>query len=153
MRKTRGVSHSLSLDLYDQWEEMDKSGKWRFTSPTHTVRAFYQAITELEEEGGIQARNERYKNIKEYLVEGMEDMGFKCLLPRKMQSPIITAFLYPESPIFSFYIFYKELKKNGFVIYPGKISQQETFRIGNIGCVSEKDVDRLLNIIKVIKFW
>ena len=61
-----GNSRSLSLDLYDQWKEMDKDGKWRFTSPTHVVAAFSKAIDELEEEGGISARPYAIKIIIEF---------------------------------------------------------------------------------------
>lgn len=153
LEKTCGVAPSLSLDIYDQWKEMEKDGKWRFTSPTHSVRAFYQALLELEQEGGIKARNKRYKNNQRHLVEGMEELGFKCLIAPEFQSPIITSFLYPESIIFNFDKFYLDLKRNGFVIYPGKISTHDTFRIGNIGKIYKDDIDRLLNTIRVIKFW
>ncbi len=154
IKKTAGVSRSLSLDIYDQWREMEENdGKWRFTSPTHSVRAFYQALLELETEGGIDVRSQRYRINQQYLVEGMEELGFKCLIEKPLQSPIITAFLYPKSKIFNFEKFYNDLKSNGFVIYPGKISTHETFRIGNIGKVFKNDIKRLLEVIKVIKFW
>jgi len=144
--KCKGNARSLCLDLYDQWSEMDKSGKWRYTSPTHIVRAFYQALDELEAEGGIAARYERYCENQRLLVEGMEKLGFKPLLPRELQSPIITSFLYPN-PSFNFGDFYKAMKKLGFVLYPGKISQADTFRIGNIGEVYPKDIMRLLEAV------
>ncbi len=153
IKKTKGISRSLSLDIYDQWEEMDRDGKWRFTSPTHTVRAFYQALIELDAEGGIKIRSQRYKENQKYLVEGMKKIGFKCLVDENLQSPIITSFLYPESKHFNFDRFYRELKINGFVIYPGKISTQDTFRIGNIGKVYKDDIKRLIDTIKAIKFW
>jgi len=144
--KCKGNARSLCLDLYDQWSEMDKSGKWRYTSPTHIVRAFYQALDELEMEGGIAARYERYRENQRLLVGGMSERGFKPLLPRELQSPIITSFLYPNSS-FNFGEFYKAMKKLGFVLYPGKISQADTFRIGNIGEVYPDDIMRLLEVI------
>ena len=144
--KCEGNAHSLCLDLYDQWKEMDKSGKWRYTSPTHTVKAFYQALNELEAEGGVNARHKRYCENQRILVEGMEKIGFLSLLPRELQSPIITSFLYPSAD-FDFGIFYKTVKERGFVLYPGKISQANTFRIGNIGEVFPDDIRRLLNVI------
>jgi 2-aminoethylphosphonate-pyruvate transaminase len=145
--KCNGNARSLCLDLYEQWQEMDKSGKWRYTSPTHIVRAFYQALDELEAEGGIAARYERYCKNQHLLVNGMRELGFKPLLPEELQSPIITSFLYPN-PNFNFGNFYKTIKKQGFVLYPGKISQADTFRIGNIGEVYPKDIMRLLEVIK-----
>lgn len=147
------MARSFSLDLYDQWEVMNKNGKWRFTSPTHSVRAFSRALIELEIEGGIKARHKRYKENQESLAEGMSEIAFKTLIPRQIQSPIITSFYYPESKEFSFEKFYQELKKNGFVIYPGKISQSETFRIGNIGNITVRDILSFIDTVKEIKFW
>ena len=117
---------------------MEKGGgKWRFTSPTHVVHAFYQAMKELNEEGGIVARSERYKQNHRTLVDGMRALGFKTLLPDASQGPIITSFLYPTAD-FDFHSFYDQLKAKGFVIYPGKISDADTFRIGNIGDIFQK---------------
>ena len=142
----KGNSRSLALDLFDQWEQMEPSGKWRFTSPTHVVRAFYQALNELEEEGGIEARNRRYKENHELLVKGMLSLGFQALLPKEVQSPIITSFLFPDSD-FDFAKFYQKVKQRGFVLYPGKISKVDTFRIGNIGEVYPEDIKRLVNAL------
>ena len=148
---TKGNARSLSLDIYAQWEAMEKGGgKWRFTSPTHVVHAFYQAMKELNEEGGIAARYERYKENHRTLVAGMRDLGFKCLLPDTSQGPIITSFLYPTAD-FCFGTFYEKLKAKGFVIYPGKISDADTFRIGNIGDVFPQDMTALLQAIREIQ--
>lgn len=148
LEKCKGQARSLSLDLYDQWETMEvQNGKWRFTSPTHIVRAFYQALLELEEEGGVQARNARYRNNQQVLVKGMREVGFQSLVDEKYQSPIITSFIYPEEG-FEFDRLYNELKQQGFVIYPGKISKVDTFRIGNIGDVHEEDIHRLVESIE-----
>jgi len=145
--KCEGNARSLCLDLYDQWKGMDESGKWRYTSPTHVVRAFYQAMDELDAEGGVEARHERYSENQRILVEGMTEIGFKPLLPKELQSPIITSFLYPNAD-FAFQSFYKAVKERGFVLYPGKISQADTFRIGNIGEVYPDDIRKLLEVIK-----
>lgn len=147
---TKGIARSLSLDIYAQWEAMEKGGgKWRFTSPTHVVHAFFQAMKELAEEGGIDARYARYKENHRVLVEGMRSLGFKTLLPDASQGPIITSFLYPSAD-FSFASFYEELKRRGFVIYPGKISDADTFRIGNIGDIYPKDMEALIEAIRAI---
>ena len=146
--KSEGQARSLSLDIFSQWQGMEKGGgKWRFTSPTHVVRAFCQAMAELEREGGVIARYERYKTNQKTLVAGMKNMGFTPLLPDEIHSPIITSFYYPESGNFSFAEFYKFLKRKGYVIYPGKISKAPTFRIGNIGDVRKEDIDGLLAAI------
>ncbi|EJQ09191.1 2-aminoethylphosphonate-pyruvate transaminase [Bacillus cereus BAG3X2-1] len=145
--KCQGQARSLSLDLYDQWETMEnQNGKWRFTSPTHVVHAFYQALLELEKEGGVRARYNRYYNNQKLLVNRMGEIGFKPLVDEKYQSPIITSFIYPEAG-FEFQQLYNELKQYGFVIYPGKISKVDTFRIGNIGDVHEEDINRLVDSI------
>lgn len=151
LARCEGASRSLSLDLYDQWAEMEKGrGKWRFTSPTHVVRAFFQAVKELEDEGGVEARHDRYRENHAALVEGMRRSGFRTLLPDELQSPIITSFLYPEED-FDFQKFYEALKERGFVIYPGKISEAPTFRIGNIGDVFPDDFRRLAEAVADIR--
>ncbi len=148
---TRGWARSLSLDLHGQWDEMEqKGGKWRFTSPTHIVRAFQQALDELDEEGGVAARAERYQANQSRLVTGMRQIGFQTLLEDGLHSPIITAFHYPKDETFSFIEFYEALKKRRFVIYPGKVSGAETFRIGNIGHVFLEDIEQLLVAVQAV---
>ena len=152
LKYCKGVSKSLSLDIYDQWETMEKGhGKWRFTSPTHVVRAFKQAMEELKEEGGVAARHKRYCENHDILVKGMRSLGFETLLPDNIQSPIITSFLYPKKD-FDFKSFYAQLKEKGFVIYPGKISQADTFRIGNIGDVYPEDFKHLIEAVQSTKY-
>lgn len=142
-------ARSLSLDLYDQWLTMEQQGgKWRYTSPTHVVRAFDQALIELEQEGGIAARHRRYADNQRTLAEGMAQAGLVPLLPASWQSPIITAFRYPEPDEFDFASFYNDLKAEGFVIYPGKISAADTFRIGSIGDVQPADMVRLTQAVQ-----
>lgn len=144
-----GQARSVSLDLYDQWSTMEQQlGKWRFTSPTHVVYAFHHALLELEQEGGINARYQRYLKNQKTLATGMQALGFACVIPQdQYQSPIISTFLYPQQTAFSFDTFYQYLKKAGFVIYPGKISDLACFRIGNIGEVYPEDIERLLHAV------
>jgi 2-aminoethylphosphonate-pyruvate transaminase len=151
MESLRGRARSLSLDLWDQWQEMEsKGGKWRYTSPTHVVCAFAQALKELEEEGGVAARHRRYSENQRRLVDGMEAMGFRTLIPREWQSPIITSFHNPVDPKYSFPVFYDKLKARRFVIYPGKVSQADCFRIGTIGHVFPEDIESLLENIRAV---
>ncbi len=154
LENTKGQARSLSLDLYDQWQTMEAyGGKWRFTSPTHTVRAFARALEELDAEGGVAARYARYTTNHRILSEGMRRLGFRQLLPAACQSPIITAFHYPEHRDFQFGRFYGMLKQKGFVIYPGKVTELDTFRIGNIGDVHPEDMDRLLGAVANAMYW
>ncbi|MCH9692143.1 MAG: 2-aminoethylphosphonate--pyruvate transaminase [Gammaproteobacteria bacterium] len=146
LMQAQGYARSLCLDLQDQWRNMDPDGKWRFTSPTHTVRAFLQALLELEQEGGIEARAARYCTNHQTLVAGMDACGYKPLVVKTLQSPFITTFLYPESD-FDFSEFYQYLKQRGFVIYPGKVSKTQCFRIGHIGDVKPEDMRRLCAVI------
>lgn len=149
-----GRARSVSLDLHAQWQTMEQQGgKWRFTSPTHTVLAFAQALRELEEEGGIAARHRRYGENQRTLVAGMAELGFAPLLPEKWQSPIITAFYSPVHPGYRFVDFYQRLKAQGFVIYPGKVSQADCFRIGNIGDVTPERVRELLAAMASACYW
>jgi len=154
LAQTQGRARSLSLDLYDQWQTMEKKdGKWRFTSPTHVVRAFEKALDELAEEGGILARWERYASNNVLLIENMKTLGFTPLLPRACQSPIITAFLTPEHEAFNFERFHRQLKSQGFVIYPGKVTNMNTFRIGNIGDIHTQDIQDLTQAVERAMFW
>ncbi|MFM7966902.1 2-aminoethylphosphonate--pyruvate transaminase [Aeromonas sp. A-5] len=149
-----GRARSVSLDLHAQWQTMEQQGgKWRFTSPTHTVLAFAQALRELDEEGGIAARHQRYSENQRILVAGMAELGFAPLLPEQWQSPIITAFYSPAHPDYRFADFYQRLKGQGFVIYPGKVSQADCFRIGNIGDVTPGRVRELLAAMASACYW
>lgn len=149
LAKCKGIAKSLSLDVYAQWETMENNnGKWRFTSPTHVVRAFYQALLELEEEGSVEKRYARYKENQFTISSRLKSLGFDTLVNDGAQSPVITTFLYPKNAKFEFMEFYTYLKENGFVIYPGKLTDIDTFRIGSIGEVYPKDMDRLADVIE-----
>jgi len=153
MQQIKGRARSLSLDLYDQWREMETNGgKWRYTSPTHVVCAFAQALKELNEEGGIAARHRRYCENHKRLIAGMKRAGLQTLLPAHQQSPIITSFLYPDDKRFVFTEFYEKMKSRRFVLYPGKVSNADSFRIGTIGHVFPDDITSLVaNVGEVLK--
>ncbi len=148
LKETAGYARSVSFDLLDQYQGFEKNGQFRFTPPTHALVAFRQALAELELEGGVQARAKRYRRNYEVLIKGMRQMGFKEYLKPEDQGHIITSFLYPDDPKFSFEGFYEGLNQKDFVIYPGKVSDADCFRIGNIGRVFEPDVRALLAAIR-----
>mgnify|MGYP000500928421 CR=1 FL=1 len=130
-----GNSHSLSLDIHAQWVAMEKTGQWRFTPPTHVVAAFLEALKAHAAEGGVAARGARYAENRDALVAGMRELGFVTLLQDAWLSPIITTFFCPEHPAFDFPRFYDLMKARGFILYPGKLTRAESFRIGHIGQV------------------
>ncbi len=132
-----GNAHSLSLDLTDQWKVMEKSGQWRFTPPTHVVAAFIEALKLHAAEGGVQGRGARYQRNRDVMVAGMRDLGFETLLDNRWLSPIIVTFFCPADPAFGFDGFYEGMKKRGFIIYPGKLTVVDSFRIGCIGRMDE----------------
>ena len=144
----QGQCKSLSLDLYDQWVTMNKDGKWRFTSPTHVVLAFSKAMEELQQEGGIPARAKRYRENNNRLIERMKAMGFTTYISAAYQGPIITTFFYPENKNFSFEEMYVYIKERGYAIYPGKLTDADTFRIGNIGEIYSEDIEKVCDIIE-----
>ena len=147
LMESKGKARSLSLDLYDQWETMEKDGKWRYTSPTHVVLAFRQALRELEEEGGIEKRQERYEKNNQILIENLAELGIRPYVGADVQGPIITTFYYPEHHNFSFQDMYQYIKERGYAIYPGKVTDADTFRIGNIGEIYPEDMVKVTAII------
>jgi len=133
LEQAKGNAHALSLDLYDQWQAMEKNGQWRFTPPTHVIFAFAAALDQFEAEGGVAGRHKRYAANCKVLVDGMRAMGFETLLPDSLQAPIIVTFKMPADPAFDFQAFYDALSRRGYVIYPGKLTVAPSFRIGCIG--------------------
>lgn len=150
LEKSQGNAKSLSFDLYDQWKEMEKSGQWRFTPPTHALLALHKALEELEQEGGVSKRYERYTENLNTLLEGMASMGFKTFLPKEIQAPIIVTFRHLEDPNYNFQAFYNKLKEHGFVIYPGKLTNADTFRIGCIGAIHREQIEAALQAIRKV---
>ena len=133
LERCEGNSHSLSLDLYDQWVYMQKTTQWRYTPPTHVVAAFDSAISQYLEEGGLEARGARYARNCRTLIEGLARLGLRSFLPPAIQAPIIVTFHAPELPSYAFRSFYNAVKAQGYILYPGKLTTVETFRVGCIG--------------------
>jgi 2-aminoethylphosphonate-pyruvate transaminase len=143
-----GAARTVSLDLLAQWKGLEDSGQFRFTPPTQAILAFRQALRELDDEGGPAGRANRYAANHATLLCGMRRMGFREFVPTKLQSHIITSFLFPEDPNFKFEEFYQRLSDKGMVIYPGKLTEVDCFRIGNIGRIFESDIESLLTAIE-----
>ncbi len=143
----QGNSHSLALDLHDQWTYLQKTTQWRFTPPTHVVAAFRAALDQFKAEGGTAARGARYRANCEALVEGMSALGLKPFLPRAVQAPIIVTFHAPTDPAYAFKAFYESVRARGYILYPGKLTQVETFRVGCIGAI---DANEMRNVVSAI---
>jgi 2-aminoethylphosphonate-pyruvate transaminase len=146
----KGNSSSLSLDLFDQWEVLEKTGQWRFTPPIHCIVAFDRALQEHANEGGVAGRGARYRHNCRVLVEGMRKLGFETLLPDRLQAPIIVTFRMPAEPKFVFETFYDKLRARGFVIYPGKLTVADSFRIGCIGRLGEVQMRTALEAVREV---
>ncbi len=140
--------HSHVLDLIDQWRYMERTGQWRFTAPTHVIAAFDRALSEHAAEGNVEGRGARYRRNCQVLVEGMRALGFGTLLADVVQAPIIVTFHTPSDPRWDFEAFYDSLRRRGYVIYPGKLTKADTFRIGCIGRISETDIRGALEAIR-----
>jgi len=134
---SNGNSHSLALDLADQWTYMQRTGQWRYTPPTHVLAALRAAIDQFLEQGGQPARLMRYRRNCEALLHGMRAMGFESFLPPACQAPIIVTFHAPADPAYEFGHFYRRVREQGFILYPGKLTSLETFRVGCIGAIDE----------------
>ncbi|MCP4183507.1 MAG: 2-aminoethylphosphonate--pyruvate transaminase [Hyphomicrobiales bacterium] len=144
LQAAKGNSHSLSLDVHAQWEHMNKTGQWRFTPPTHVVVAFLEALRSHQLEGGVEGRGARYARNRDVMVSGMRDLGFETLLANRWLSPIIVTFFCPADPMFEFGKFYELMKDKGFIIYPGKLTVAESFRVGCIGQMDEHIMRRVV---------
>jgi 2-aminoethylphosphonate-pyruvate transaminase len=142
-----GNSMSLSLDLHAQWAHMEKTGQWRYTPPTHVIAALATAIRIHEAEGGVRGRHARFHRVWHRLVTAMRQRGFETLIPDDHASPIVTTFLEPADPNYSFTKFCAEVKKRGFIVFPGRLTASHTFRIGCMGRITDADVDRLVEAI------
>ncbi|MDQ7071803.1 MAG: 2-aminoethylphosphonate--pyruvate transaminase [Rhodobacterales bacterium] len=144
LEAAKGRSHSLSLDVHAQWSHMNKTGQWRFTPPTHVVVAFLEALRAHEAEGSTTGRGNRYAKNRDCLVAGMRDLGFETLLKDRWLSPIIVTFFCPASAAFDFDKFYTLMKSRGFIIYPGKLTVVDSFRIG---CIGQMDEHVMRNVV------
>jgi 2-aminoethylphosphonate-pyruvate transaminase len=148
LEKSAGNSTSLALDLHDQWQYMEKTTQWRYTPPTHVVVAVDAALEQYRAEGGQPARLARYTANYETLIAGMKELGFKIFLDAKIQAPIIVTFHAPPDPRYSFKAFYECVRDKGFILYPGKLTQLETFRVGCIGAIGPEEMRHAVNAVR-----
>ena len=142
-----GNCSSLALDLHDQWAYMEKTTQWRYTPPTHVVVAFNAALDQFVAEGGQRARLARYARNCETLIAGMRALGFRPFLDSAIQAPIIVTLHAPADPRYEFKAFYANVRDRGFILYPGKLTQVETFRVGCIGAIGAEEMRQAVHAI------
>ena len=147
LRAAAGNAPSLSLDLYQQWLGFERNGQWRFTPPTHVLMGFEHALGEFHAEGGVEGRGSRYRRNCEVLIDGISALGLETFIEPQLQAPIIVTFNAPDDPAFDFDELYARLRSAGYVIYPGKLTQAETFRIGCIGRLFSQDMQGVVDAI------
>jgi 2-aminoethylphosphonate-pyruvate transaminase len=148
LERCAGNSTSLSLDLFDQWQYMEKTTQWRYTPPTHVLVAFAAALEAFVTEGGQPARLARYTRNCETLVRGMAELGFRPFLDPRIQAPIIVTFHAPADSRYTFRDFYDRVREKGFILYPGKLTQVETFRVGCIGAIGPDEMRHAVNAVR-----
>jgi len=142
-----GNAHSLAMDLHDQYVYMEKTTQWRYTPPTHVVAALRVAVDQFKEEGGQPARLARYTRNCETLVSGMAELGFRTYLSPEVQAPIIVTFHAPDDPAYDFRTFYEKTRERGYILYPGKLTQVETFRVGCIGAIDDNEMRNVVSAV------
>ena len=147
LKDCEGRSQSLAMDLYDQFIYMKQTGQWRFTPPTHVLVALAEAMDQFEEEGGQPARLKRYQSNCKALITGMARLGFQSFLEPSIQAPIIVSFHAPAEACYDFQAFYAACRARGFILYPGKLTQLETFRVGCIGAIDAMEIEQALQAI------
>lgn len=141
---SQGNSHSLSLDLFDQHAYLQRTGQWRYTPPTHVVAALRSALDQYQAEGGQPARLARYRANCERLVRGFDRLGLKLYLDEAVQAPIILTVHAPAHPAYRFADLYSAVRERGCILYPGKLTRVETFRVGCIGALDLAEIDQAL---------
>jgi 2-aminoethylphosphonate-pyruvate transaminase len=147
IERCAGQSQSLAMDLHDQYTYMERTGQWRFTPPTHVMVALAEAIAQFEEEGGQPARLARYTENYRTLIHGMSRLGFMPFLDPAVQAPIIVTFHAPGDPRYDFKAFYASARERGFILYPGKLTQMETFRVGCIGAIGPNEMEQAVQAV------
>jgi len=138
---------SYYLNLWDQYLHFKKTKQTRFTPPVQTLYSLRQAIIETKREG-IENRYARYVSCWNDLVKSVKKLKLNMLVPEAVQSKLITTIVEPELPEYSFEAFHDLARAGGFTIYPGKLSDANTFRIANIGDIRREEMAAFTDILE-----
>lgn len=140
-------TNNYYFNLSKNYQYQNETNQFLYTPPVQILYALNTALDELIEQGGVFARYENYSKIYNYLINGMQELGFKTLINSKWHSRILTSFLEPQIPGFDFIKMHDFLKNKGITIYPGKMDDTKCFRIANIGDLTEIDMKHFLSIL------
>lgn len=140
-------ARNLYLSLYDQHSFFQQKKQLRFTPPVQTFYALKQAIIETKREG-VEARYLRYSKSWQTLVKGLAELGLELLLPENCQGKLITTIIEPANDNYSFEKMHDYLYDKDITIYPGKLFEQNTFRVANIGAIDFRDIEIFLKELK-----
>jgi aspartate aminotransferase-like enzyme len=134
---------SFYLNLASNHHFFELHAQMQFTPPVQVMYALEQALREYFIEGGGN-RQKRYFTSWETLHLGMRKLGFRGLLPESTLSKILTSYIEPDHPRYSFDEMHDRLYAKGFTIYPGKGTDHATFRVANMGAVDAQDMRAFL---------
>ncbi|XP_076817684.1 2-aminoethylphosphonate--pyruvate transaminase-like [Clavelina lepadiformis] len=152
LQKHRGKGSGMVLDVADQCDELDRTGQFRFTPPTHAMLAFKEALLEHIKEGRVEGRAKRFRDNASTLKSEMTKMGFRQLIDdeKNPNGYFVTSFVHPINPLFVFEEFYQRLSDRGHVICPDRSNLPNSFRIGCMGDLYPRDMQNLVDCIEVV---
>ena len=135
-------SSTLYLDLY-RYHREQKTGFSPFTPAVHACFALHEALLELEEMGGREARQQRYRYLSGRIRQALIALGIRPLLPEESCCSMISSFLLPKD--ISYPQLHGLLLEAGFVIYAGQGELAKSiFRIANMGDIQDQDLEHLI---------
>jgi len=114
-----------------------------FTPAVHVYYALVEALREYAEQGGRQARYDRYAAFSENVRVGFAGLGIEAVLAPRDSSVVLRSYRLPDG--LNYTKVHDSLKAQGFVIYAGQGALSDTvFRISTMGNLTSADVDRLV---------
>ena len=140
-------TRSYYTNLYMQYDFIKRKGEMHFTPPVQTIYATRQAMKEYWEVGEIEKWN-RHQRVWRAICEGVESLGLEMLIPKEYQSRLVVAIKYPENPEWNFDKVHDYCYEHGFTIYPGKISDMDTFRLCALGTLDVEDINAFFKVFQ-----
>jgi 2-aminoethylphosphonate-pyruvate transaminase len=142
-----GDRQSLALDLYDPYQYMEKTTQGRVPPPTHAMAALAEAAAQFNEQGEQPARLTRYSDNCRTLIDALTALGLKPFPKPELQAPIIDTWHAPDHPAYDFKRFDAAAKQRGSILYPGKLAEVQTFRVGCIGAIGRNEMQQAVNAV------
>lgn len=138
---------SYYCNLYLQYKYFEKSGEMHFTPPVQTIYAAIQGLKEYFAEGE-EAKWARHTRVFEAILNGLDELGFHDVIKREWQSGLVVSVLYPDDANWDFEKIHDYCYERGFTIYPGKISNADTFRLCALGAIDVQDIEAFFVVFK-----